>query len=384
MSRPLRLGMVGGGSGAFIGAVHRMAARLDGEWQVLAGALSSDRERALVSGREAGLAEDRTYGSWQEMLSAEQALPAAERIDAVAVVTPNHLHFPVARAFVAAGFNVICDKPLVLNSAEADELLKLTEAAGTVFAVTYNYSGYPMVREARQLVADGRLGRLRRVNVEYRQGWLATAVERQQNRQADWRTDPARSGIAGAIGDIGTHAENLLTTVTGLDITHICADLTSFVPGRRLDDDASMLLRLSGGARGTLTASQVCSGVENALSIMVYGELGGLEWHQERPNELIMRSHDGPAEVLRRGNPYLSSAAAAVSRVPSGHDEGFIEAFANIYRAVALTIRARREGRPADGPEFVFPDIHAGIRGVRFIEKTVESAASEQKWTALD
>ncbi len=384
MKRPLRLGMVGGGSGAFIGAVHRMAARLDGEWEVTAGALSGSPERSLASGREVGLADDRNYRSWEEMLERESALPEGERIDAVAIVTPNHLHFPVARAFVRAGFNVICDKPLVLDSGQAEELVRLVDEAGVLFAVTYNYSGYPMVREARELIRSGRLGRLRKVIVEYTQGWLATAVEGPDNKQADWRTDPARSGIAGAVGDIGTHAENLLTTVTGLDIRHVCADLTTFVPGRQLDDDASMLLRLSGGARGILTASQVCVGVENSLTIKVYGETGGLEWQQEKPNELVLRELGEPEKLLRRGNDYLSEAAQAVNRIPSGHPEGFIEAFANIYRGIALTLRAQRAGERTDAPGLEFPDVRAGARGVRFVEAVVASSRSDQRWTELE
>lgn len=383
MAAPLKLGMVGGGSGAFIGAVHRMAARLDGEFAVTAGALASNPDRARASGRELGLADDRNYGDWREMLERESQRPEGERIDAVSIVTPNHLHFPVASAFVQAGFNVICDKPLVLNSGEAAELAAQVEAAGVLFAVTYNYSGYPLVREARALVRSGRLGRIRKVIVEYNQGWLAGKLEGSGNKQADWRTDPARSGIAGAVGDIGTHAENLLKTITGLEITHICADLTTFVDGRALDDDASLLLRLSGGARGTLTASQVCVGEENALSIRVYGDKGGLHWRQEQPNELLFHQDGQPTQVLRRGNDYLSADARAVSRIPSGHPEAFLEAFANIYRGVALSIRARREGRQPDGPEYEFPGIEAGISGVNFIEKTVESARGNRKWTEV-
>lgn len=381
MSRPLKLGMVGGGSGAFIGAVHRTAARLDGEFTITSGALSSTAERSLASGREIGLADDRNYGSWQEMLEKEAARPEGERIDAVSIVTPNHMHFPVASAFVKAGFNVICDKPMVLSSEEAHALQQLVEQHGVVFAVTYNYSGYPMVREARELIRSGRLGTLRKVYVEYTQGWLATALEEQENKQADWRTDPARSGIAGAIGDIGTHAENLVSTVTGLELTHLCADLTTFVPGRRLDDDATLLLRFAGGARGVLSASQVCVGEENRLALRVYGDRGGLEWLQEEPNRLTLHELGEPAKVLRRGNDYLSAAARAVSRIPSGHPEAFLEAFANIYRAVALTIRARRSGQPADGPEYDFPGVAAGVQGVRFIESTVKSAGATEKWT---
>jgi len=381
MSRALKLGMVGGGSGAFIGAVHRTAARLDGEFQITAGALSSSEERARESGRAIGLADERNYGSWQEMLERESALPEGERIDAVSIVTPNHLHFPVASEFVKAGFNVVCDKPLVLNSSEAHELADLVERHGVVFAVTYNYSGYPLVREARELVRSGRLGKIRKVVVEYNQGWLARALEHEDNKQADWRTDPARSGIAGAVGDIGTHAENLLTTVTGLELSHLCADLSTFVPGRQLDDDASVLLRFHGGARGLLTVSQVAVGEENNLTLRVWGERAGLTWCQEQPNELLFAEDGQPARLLRRGNDYLSAAAQAVTRIPSGHPEAFIEAFANIYRAVALTIRARRSGTTATGPEAEFPDIQAGVRGVRFIERTVASSRSEDKWT---
>lgn len=381
MSRALKLGMVGGGSGAFIGAVHRTAARLDGEFQITAGALSSSEERARESGRAIGLADERNYGSWQEMLERESALPEGERIDAVSIVTPNHLHFPVASEFVKAGFNVVCDKPLVLNSSEAHELADLVERHGVVFAVTYNYSGYPLVREARELVRSGRLGKIRKVVVEYNQGWLARALEHEDNKQADWRTDPARSGIAGAVGDIGTHAENLLTTVTGLELSHLCADLSTFVPGRQLDDDASVLLRFHGGARGLLTVSQVAVGEENNLTLRVWGERAGLTWCQEQPNELLFAEDGQPARLLRRGNDYLSAAAQAVTRIPSGHPEAFIEAFANIYRAVALTIRARRSGTTATDPEAEFPDIQAGVRGVRFIERTVASSRSEDKWT---
>jgi predicted dehydrogenase len=370
---PLRLAMVGGGKDAFIGGVHRMAAHLDGNFQLVAGALSSSPEKARASGRELGLAEDRNYRSWEEMLEREQALPEGERVDAVSIVTPNHVHFPVARAFVEAGFNVICDKPLTTTAEEADGLVRAVGRAGTVFGVTYNYTGYPMVKQARALVREGRLGELRKVIVEYNQGWLATKLEEQGAKQAEWRTDPARSGAGGAIGDIGSHAENLVATVTGLEIEEICAELTAFVPGRRLDDDANLLIRYRGGARGVLIASQIEAGEENDLRLRVYGSEGSLSWSQENPNYLLFRTLDGPAQVFtRNGGAYLSAASVAHSRLPSGHPEAFIEAFANIYGNVAAAIR----GQSAD-----YPTVEDGARGVHFIEATVESGRSDRKWT---
>jgi predicted dehydrogenase len=378
---PLKIGMVGGGKDAFIGAVHRIAARLDGEGETVAGAFSSTPERARESGRALGIAADRNYGSWQEMLETESNRPAHERIDIVSIVTPNHVHYPVAKAFTEAGFNVICDKPMVLDSREADSLIESVTRNGTVFAVTYNYTGYPLVREARELIRAGRLGEIRKVLVEYNQGWLATRIEESGAKQAQWRTDPARSGIAGAMGDIGSHAENLVSTVTGLEVTHVCADLNTFVPGRRLDDDANLLLRFAGGAKGVLVASQVAVGEENALTLRVYGSEGSLSWKQEEPNHLILRQLDEPERILRRGNPYLSAAAQAASRLPSGHPEAFLEAFANIYRNVIRTVRARKEGRQPSAFDLDFPTVLDGARGVHFIEKTVESAASDEKWT---
>jgi len=370
--------MVGGGQGAFIGAVHRMAAALDGQIELVAGALSSSPERARASGRELGLADARNYGSWEEMLEREQVLPDGERIDLVSIVTPNHLHYPVARAFVEAGFHVVCDKPLVHTSAQAQDLVRAVERAGVVFAVTYNYTGYPMVRQAREMVREGGLGALRKVIVEYNQGWLATQV---QSKQAEWRTDPARSGAAGAVGDIGSHAENLVSAVTGLELEALCADLTTFVPGRALDDDAGLLLRFRGGARGLLWCSQIEVGAENDLRLRVFGERGSLHWRQEEPNHLLLDMLGAPRQVLTRGGPGLSPAARAATRLPSGHPEAFIEAFANVYRGAAEAIRAGREGRAPDPLLADFPTVHDGARGVHFIEKTVESAASAQKWT---
>jgi predicted dehydrogenase len=381
--RKLRCAMVGGGRDAFIGAVHRKAMALDGQIELVAGALSSSPEKARASGRDLGLADDRNHGDWQSLLADELKRPPEERIDFVSIVTPNHVHFPVAEAFAEAGFHVVCDKPLVHTRAQADALVATVQRQGTVFGVTYNYTGYPMVRQAREMVRSGQLGELRKVVVEYNQGWLASHVEGSgSNKQADWRTDPARSGAAGAIGDIGSHAENLVASVTGLEIESLCADLSALVPGRMLDDDGSLLLRFKGGARGVLIASQVNTGLENDLRLRISGALGTLEWRQERPSELLHLPHDGPKRILTRGSPWLCDSAQRASRLPAGHPEGFIEAFANIYGGVVADIRARLAGIAADPLAADYPRVEDGARGVRFIERTVASAASEAKWTA--
>ena len=383
--RKLRYAMVGGGHGAFIGAVHRKAMALDGQFELVAGALSSSPERARASGAELGLADDRNHGGWQDLLADELRRSPDERIDLVSIVTPNHMHHPVALAFVQAGFHVVCDKPLVHTPAQADELVAAVKKAGTVFGVTYNYTGYPMVREARHLVHSGALGVLRKVTVEYNQGWLATAVEQGGgNKQADWRLDPARSGAVGTMGDIGSHAENLAATVTGQRPEALCADLTRFGAGRQLDDDAQLLLRYASGARGVIVASQVAAGLENDLRLQVSGTLGTLTWRQEDPNHLVHSPVDGPRRILTRGSPWLSPAALRAGRIPSGHPEAFIEAFANVYLGVAADIRARRSGVAADPLAADYPGVEDGALGVRFIEKVVESAASERKWTLLD
>ena len=379
----LRYAMVGGGRGAFIGGVHRQAMALDGQMQLVAGALSSNPDKALASGRELGLADDRNHPSWQALLDDELRRPATERIDFVSIVTPNHLHYPVARAFAAAGINVVCDKPLVHTSEQARDLIAIAEKTGGVFAVTYNYTGYPLVRQARHMVASGQLGEIRKVVVEYHQGWLSTLLEGTGNKQADWRTDPARSGIAGSIGDIGSHAENLVATITGLEIETLCADLATFVPGRRLDDDGSVLLRYRNGARGVLLASQTAVGCENDLSIRVFGSQGSLSWRQEDPNRLLHAPLDAPPRILTRNGPGLCPAALKAARLPSGHPEGFLEAFTNLYAGVAEAIRARREGCALAPLEGDFPRLADGARGVRFIERTVESARSEVKWLAF-
>jgi predicted dehydrogenase len=382
MTRRLRYAMVGGGRDAFIGAVHRHAMALDGHYELVAGALSATPDKALASGRDLGLADARNHGTWQALLADELKRPPEERIDVVSIVTPNHVHYEVARAFVDAGFHVVCDKPLVHTSAQAEDLVARVAAQGTVFAVTHNYTGYPLVRQAREMVRAGTIGPIRKVVVEYHQGWLATQLEATAHKQADWRVDPARSGIAGAMGDIGSHAENLVEAVTGLQIEQLCADLTAFGPGRRLDDDASILLRFEGGARGVLLASQIEVGCENDLRLRVFGERGSLDWRQEAPNELIHSRLDGPRTVLTTNSPWLSDAAKRACRLPAGHPEGFIEAFANLYAGVAADIRSRLEhGVPVQDAEY--PRVEDGARGVRFIEKVVASSHTNGAWTKM-
>jgi predicted dehydrogenase len=377
-SRKLRMGMVGGGRGAFIGAVHRMAASLDGRIELAAGAFSSDPEKSRASGRDLLLPGDRVYGTWAEMIEKEKARPASERIDFVAIVTPNHEHFPPARAALLGGFPVMCDKPLALNLAEARELEALVRKTGLLFGLTHNYSGYPMVKEAKARVASGDLGRIRRVVAEYPQGWLASPLEATGQKQAEWRTDPARAGASCCVGDIGTHAAHLTEYVTGLRISEISAELTTFVEGRPLDDDASVLLRLDGGARGVLWASQIAIDEENGLNLRVYGEKGSLQWRQEEPNTLLLKWPDRPREVLRTGANYgrLSKEALAATRLPAGHPEGYLEAFANLYKdfASALISRARPD----------VPTVEDGVRGMAFIEACVESSRAGGRWTKLE
>ena len=379
----LRMGMVGGGPGAFIGDVHRRAACLDGDVELVAGAFSASPSKSRRKGRELGVSRARTYDSYLDMVERERALPEDQRIDFVSVVTPNHLHCPVATAFLEAGFHVVCDKPMTLDVPEARRLKQVVTRSRRVFALTHNYTGYPMVKLARDLVRQGDLGRLRKVVVQYPQGWLSTRLEQAGLKQAEWRTDPMRSGAAGCIGDIGTHAENLAEYITGLQIVELCADLTTFVRGRRLDDDGTVLLRLQRGVRGVLLASQIAVGEENGLAIRVYGEEKGLEWHQEHPNTLTLRSQDGPREVWSRGHGYVearSPAAARATRLPAGHPEAFLEAFANVYRNVADTIRARRARTRPDPLARDFPTVDDGLRGMVFIETVVKSARSTRKW----
>jgi predicted dehydrogenase len=378
------MGMVGGGKDAFIGAVHRMASGLDGLVELTAGAFSSDPERALASGRELLLSDERCYPSWREMLDAEAQLPADRRIDFVAIVTPNDLHHPVAMAALERGFHVICDKPMTLDVAEAEALAQKVEESGLVFCLTHNYTGYPMVKEARHRIAAGELGVLRKVVVEYPQGWLATRLEADGQKQASWRTDPARAGASCCIGDIGTHCENLAEYITGLRIASLCADLSTFVGDRPLDDDGSVLLRFAGGARGILYASQISIDEENALRIRVYGERGGLEWSQEEPNTLILKWPDRPREIQRTAGPTVSAIAAYNTRLPAGHPEGFLEAFANLYRNFATTLLHRLEGSEPPTEALDFPTVEDGLRGMRFIEAVVRSSRSDDKWVELE
>ena len=374
------MGMVGGGTGAFIGAVHRMAAALDGEIELVGGAFSSNPERSRQSGHQLYLPADRVYDSFEEMLTAEKHRPEDDRMDFISIVTPNHMHFPPAQAALQAGFDVICDKPVTFSLAEAHQLVKLVEQTGRTFALTHNYTGYPMVKQARQMVRDGQLGTIRRVVVEYPQGWLSTRLEASDQKQAAWRTDPKRSGKAGAMGDIGTHAENLAEYVTGLRMTQLCADLHTFVEGRALDDDGSVLMRYDNGARGLLFASQIAAGEENNLRLRVYGEKGGLDWSQQEPNTLLVRWLDQPAQLYRTGQGYLGADAQAAARIPAGHPEGYLEAFANVYRNFARTVRKRRNGEQPTEQDLDFPTVHDGLRGMEFIETVIHSSRQERKW----
>ena len=378
--RKLRMGMVGGGRGAMIGAVHRRAAMLDGGVELVAGAFSSTPDKSLESGRDLYVPEDRIYGSWQEMLEAESAMPPEKRLDFVSVVTPNHVHYPVSLAFANAGFNIACDKPLCHTVEQAMDLVKAAEDNNIVFAVTYNYTGYPVVKQARRMVEEGELGEIRKVIVEYPQGWLADRIEADGQKQAEWRTDPARSGIAGAIGDIGSHSENLMSYITGLEIEAICADITTFVPGRLLDDDGNVLFRFTNGDLRYLQNTFGPVGEENGLKIRVWGTKAGLRWEQEDPNYLYVVSNTEPVKIYKRGNGYLYEEAAAASRIPTGHPEGYFEAFGNIYKAFTDTIRARISGVAPDKLASDFPGPKEGARGVYFIHKVVESSRSDVKW----
>jgi predicted dehydrogenase len=373
MKRKLRMGMVGGGRDAFIGAVHRMAANLDGQIELVAGAFSSDPEKSRMSGEDLYLDPGRVYGDYREMAQREAALPEDQRIDFVSIVTPNHLHFPVAECFLEAGFHVVCDKPMTFDVAEAVELREVVKASDRVFALTHNYTGYPMVKEARRMVREGELGRILKVVAEYPQGWLIRDIDAEGQKQAAWRTDPSRAGASSCIGDIGTHAENLARYITGLELEAVCAEFTSFVQGRRLEDDGNLLVRYKGGAKGVLYASQVSVGEENSLMIRVYGEQASLEWRQEYPNDLTVKYPDAPRRMLRRGNPYLGPEASRFTRIPAGHPEAFIEAFANIYLEAARAIRDAINGVKDGGP-YDFPTVEDGVEGMRFIQTAVESA----------
>ncbi len=376
----VRLGMVGGGQGAFIGAVHRLAARMDDQYSLVAGALSSDPDRALASSRELGIDDKRSYGDFNEMAKRERRLK--DGIEAVSIVTPNHMHFPIAKAFIKAGINVICDKPLVTTTSEAKKLKKLVEDSGVIFAVTYNYSGYPVIRQAREMIANGELGEVRVVQAEYVQDWLTEKLEGTGVKQADWRTDPARSGAGGCVGDIGTHAYHLASYVSGLKAAQISADLTTFVPGRQLDDHVHVMLRYDGGAKGMLWASQVSPGNENGLALRIYGTKGGLEWRQEDPNYLWHTPFGQPKRLITRGGAGAGETAGRVTRVPPGHPEGYLEGFGNIYSEVAAAIKAKRTGAKPDGA-VQYPTVDDGLSGVAFIEAAIKSSERDGRWVTL-
>lgn len=377
----IRLGMVGGGRDAFIGGVHRIASRIDDHYHLVAGAFSSTPEKSIASGRDLGLAEDRIYGDFTEMAKREARLKNG--VEAVAIVTPNHMHYPAAREFLKRGIHVICDKPLTSNLADAKKLAKTAEASGALFVLTHNYTGYPMVRQAREMIAAGDLGEIRLVQVEYAQDWLSTKLEDEGQKQAAWRSDPNQSGAGGSTGDIGTHAFNLACFISGLEVDTIAADLDTFVPGRVLDDNAHVMIRWKGGAKGTLWSSQVAPGNENALRIRIYGSKGGVEWAQEDPNYLWYTPLGEPKRLITRGGAGSSAAAGRISRIPPGHPEGYLEGFANIYSEAAAAIRSMQSGAPLSS-DVVFPTIADGVLGVAFVDACVRSSSRNAAWVSLN
>jgi predicted dehydrogenase len=382
--RKLRMGMVGGGPGAFIGAVHRIAAALDGQAELVAGVFSRDWDRTRLTGEQLYLDPARVYRSYQDMAAAEAKLPPGTRIDFVTIVTQNNAHFAPARAFLDAGFHVVCEKPLTFTLQEAEELARIVEQSALVFALTHNYTGYPLVRHARHLFTSGEMGVVRKVLVEYLQDWLVEPLEKRGSRQASWRTNPAEAGAGGAVGDIGTHAFNLVEYVTGDVVTAVCADKSIFLPDRTLDEDINALLRLRGGGKGVLTVSQVATGEENGLRLRVYGSRGAVLWEQENPNYLRLYRHGRPRETLTRGrSEYLAPAAMAATRIPWGHPEGYLEAFANIYIGAIRAIRSHIDGKPMSRAEYEFPTVHDGVRGMRFIYKAIESADGGAVWVTI-
>jgi predicted dehydrogenase len=378
--RKLKMGMVGGGKHAFIGAIHRIAANMDGLIELHCGAFSSNPETSKESGKELFLSESKCYDSYQEMFVTESSLPKDQRMDFVSIVTPNFAHFAPAMMALEYGFNVLIDKPMTLSLDEAKQLQQKVKETGLILCLTHTYSGYPMVKQARKMVADNQLGKIRKVMVEYPQGWLSTLTESDGNKQAVWRTDPSKSGISGCIGDIGTHAAQLAEYISGLKIVKLCADINIVVEGRKLDDDGNVLLKFDNGANGILVASQVATGEENSLEIKIYGEKGGLEWHQMEPNTLLIKWPDAPAQIYRAGNGYLSNSAAFNSRTPSGHPEGYLEAFANLYKNFALTLSCKLEGKEPTEEMLDFPSVDDGVRGMAFIENVIASGKSDQKW----
>ena len=373
--------MIGGGQGAFIGAVHRIASRIDDEYELVCGAFSSDPEKAKASGIALGLPAGRSYTSYKELIEKEKQLPENERVQVISIVTPNHVHFEPTKMALENGFHVILDKPMTFSLAEAKELEKVVKASGKRFCLTHTYTGYPMVKEAKQIVKQNRLGAVRKIYVEYPQGWLSTYLEGSDQKQAAWRTDPGKSGIAGAMGDIGTHVFNLAEYISGLQVTKMCADINIVVEGRKLDDDGAVLLKFNNGASGVLTASQIAAGDENNVKIRVYGEKGGLEWQQDIANTLLVKWLDKPAEIMRTGGGYVSSFASHNTRTPAGHPEGYLEAFANLYRNFALSIKADMAGKTPTPEELDYPGIEEGVRGMAFVENVTASGKSDKKWT---
>lgn len=373
--------MIGGGQGAFIGAVHRIAARIDDQYELVCGAFSSDPQKSKASGLLLNLSESRVYNSYQELIEKEKQLPEHERVQVISIVTPNHVHFAPAKEALENGFHVILDKPATFSVQEAKELQKVIENTGNLFCLTHTYTGYPMVKEARQFVLSGKLGKIRKVYVEYPQGWLSKFEEGGDNKQASWRTDPTKSGIAGSMGDIGTHAFNLCEYVSGLTITKLCADINIVVEGRQLDDDGGVLLKFNNNASGVLMATQIAAGEENNVKIRVYGENGGIEWQQADANSLLVKILDKPVEIYRTGGGYTSSFAQKNTRTPAGHPEGYLEAFANLYKNFAFTIQAHLAGKTVEPEWLDFPGIKEGIRGMAFIENVIASGKSAEKWT---
>ena len=383
MKRKLRMGMVGGGLTSFIGPIHRKAAGIDGEIELVCGAFSVVPGESKATGEALYLDPSRVYETYQEMFEKEKEMPADKRMDFVSVVTPNHVHFGPSKMALEHGFHVIVEKPIAFSVAEAKTLQKLVNKTGLILGLTHTYTGYPLVKEARNMVATGKIGKVRKVFVEYPQGWLSTLLEGTGNLQASWRTDPKQSGMGGAIGDIGTHAANLAEYITGSKITELCAMLNTVVKGRKLDDDSSMLLRFDNGASGVLLATQVAAGEENNLNIRVYGDKGGLEWRQEDPNTMIVKWLDRPKEIVRAGQKYLSDDAKAFTRTPAGHPEGYLEAFANIYRGFSKAVRDYKPGKKINYAKYDFPDVEDGVHGMNFVQTVVKSANSNRKWTVL-
>lgn len=380
LNRKLRMGMIGGGPGAFIGAVHRIAADMDGQIELVCGAFSSDPEKSKQAGELLNLPPQRVYGSYKEMIRAEKALPPDQQMDFVSIVTPNHVHFEPAKLALENGFHVVLDKPLTFDLKEGKQLQEIARKSGLFLCLTHTYTGYPMVKEARQQVLSGKFGKIRKVYVEYPQGWLSTFLEGANNKQASWRTDPSQSGIAGSMGDIGTHAFNLAEYISGLEVTKLCADINIVVEGRKLDDDGAVLLKFNNGASGVLMATQIAAGEENNVKIRVYGEKGGLEWKQEDNNSLIVRQPDKPIEIYRTGAAYTSSYSRHNTRVPPGHPEGYLEAFANLYRNFALCVKAKLAGETPEPEWLDFPGADDGVRGMNFVEKVIASGKSTEKW----